>query len=75
MISPNITDYGKQIKMRLIENGMSQNELIKAVTTDTGLYFDSSYLTKVLNGKNSNPKIRESINKILQLEDSTEIVQ
>lgn len=75
MVSPNISTYGKAVKIKLIEDGMSQKELIARVAQDTGLYFDDSYLTKILNGKNNNPKIRNSINKILGIEEAETIIQ
>ena len=74
MISPNISEYGKRIKIALVTQGMSQNELIERVRADTGLYMDTSYLTKILNGYNNKPKICNAINRILNLEE-TDTVQ
>lgn len=75
MVSPNISEYGKRIKVALINEGMSQNELIERVREDTGLYMDTSYLSKILNGLNTNPKICGAINRILNLEEEENTVQ
>lgn len=62
-----ICQYGKEIKKRLVDIDKTQEWLIGKVAEDTGLFFDSSYLYKVLTGKNNNPKIKASIEKILGL--------
>lgn len=59
--------YGKEIKKKLVDVDKTQEWLIEQVKRDTGLYFDSSYLYKILAGKISTPKIVTSINKILGL--------
>jgi hypothetical protein len=60
-----ITDYGKAIRMRLVELNQTQEWLIESVRERTGLYFDSSYLYKILTGRLSTPKVVEAINEIL----------
>ncbi len=60
-----ICQYGKEIKKRLVDIDKTQEWLINKVSEDTGLYFDRSYLHKVMVGKNNNPKIKASINKVL----------
>ncbi len=57
--------YGKEIKKRLVDIDKTQTWLIEQVKQDTGLYFDDSYLYKVMAGKNNNPKIKASIEKVL----------
>ena len=44
-------DFGKAVKIRLIELEKTQNWLIEQVREKTGDYFDSSYLHRILNGK------------------------
>ena len=61
----NMSDYGKRVKVALISQDRSQVWLIERVAEKTGLYFDSAYLSRVLNGKNKNPKIIGAINEIL----------
>lgn len=64
----NITEYGKRIKMRLLEIDKSQNWLIEEVARATGLYFDSSYLHKILCGTEKSANIVNAINEILGIE-------
>jgi hypothetical protein len=61
----NITDYGKRIKLLLVVNGQNQNWLIEQVRSKTGLYFDSSYLHKIMIGTEKNEKVTAAINEIL----------
>ncbi len=63
------TDFGKAVKHRLVDMDLSQNWLIEEVKKKTGLYFDSSYLQKILNGKSSAPKLVDAIAEILNIED------
>ncbi|MBR5285474.1 MAG: XRE family transcriptional regulator [Clostridia bacterium] len=60
-----MTDYGKKIKIAVINKDKTQGWLVSEVAHRTGLYFDTSYLNKIMNGKNSNPKIVSAINEIL----------
>ena len=63
----NLSEYGKKVKIALIENGISQRELIERVRAVSGLYMDSSYLHKILCGKLKTPRIVDSINAVLGL--------
>lgn len=63
-----LCDFGKEIKKRLVDIDKNQEWLIAQVKQDTGLYFDSSYLHKVLVGKIATPKIVESICKVLKIQ-------
>ena len=65
----NISEYGKKIKIRLSELGESQNWLIGKVGETTGLFFDSSYLYKIMIGKEKSRNIINAINGILNIED------
>ena len=56
-----LTTFGKKVKVALIESDKDQHWLIEKVKADTGLYFDRSYLHKVLTGKYENPKIVSAI--------------
>jgi hypothetical protein len=47
----NVSDFGKQVKIRLIELGQTQEWLIDKVKEQTGDFFDSSYLHRILSGK------------------------
>ena len=67
---PQITDYGKSIKHRLIDIDKSQKWLIEEVQKRTGLYFDTSYMGKIMVGKEKNRKIITAINEILGLDEA-----
>ena len=47
----NANDFGKRVKIRLIELGKTQEWLINQVKEKTGDFFDSSYLHRILSGK------------------------
>lgn len=47
-------DFGKKIKKKLIDIDQTQNWLIEEVRMDTGKYFDSSYLYKILTRRADN---------------------
>ena len=44
-------DFGKAVKIRLIEMNKTQAWLIEQVKERTGDFFDSSYLYRILSGK------------------------
>lgn len=61
-----------EVKMKLLQRGMKQTELIQAVQSDTGLFLDDSYLYKILRGERKPKKIIQSICKILEIEQKEE---
>lgn len=61
-----------EVKMKLLQRGMKQTELIQAVQRDTGLFLDDSYLYKILRGERKPEKIIQSICKILEIEQNIE---
>ncbi len=63
-----LCDFGKEIKKKLVDIDKPQNWLIEEVRKDSGLYFDSSYMNKIMTGKLGTPKIISSICKILGIE-------
>ena len=46
-----INEFGKAVKIRLIEMDKTQAWLIRQVRERTGDFFDSSYLHRILSGK------------------------
>lgn len=60
-----LTDFGKKIKCALVEMDATQDWLIAEVKNKTGLYFDSSYLSKIMTGKKRSEKVVTAINEIL----------
>ena len=67
-----VTPFGKSIKVALIDRGKTQEWLIGQVKEKTGLFFDSSYMYKILTGTQKNPKIINAIKEILDLKDHAE---
>ena len=65
------TDFGKAVKIRLIELDKPQAWLIEQVKEKTGLYFDDGYLWKINTGVLSTPKVVEAIREILGLEEES----
>lgn len=69
MGSVNLSPFGKKIKIRLLDVSKNQAWLIEQVKERTGLYFDSSYMNKILTGTLRTPSITQAICEILDIED------
>lgn len=67
-----ICRFGKIVKTKLVEIEQKQDWLIREVSKRTGLYFDTSYMHKILTGQNANPKIIAAIREILDLPEENE---
>lgn len=72
----NSNNFGKRVKIRLIEMGKNQEWLINQVKEKTGDFFDSSYLHRILsgklpaeNGRNGKPGKAAVIRDILDLRE------
>ena len=63
----NLSDFGKDIKRRLIDIEKNQAWLIEQLRKKTGLYVDSSYMYKIQTGQLNTPKIITAICEILEL--------
>lgn len=63
-----LTPFGKEVKKRLIDLDRNQNWLIEQVRQRTGLYFDTSYMGKILTGKLNTPGIIQAICEILEIQ-------
>ena len=64
------TPFGKEIKKRLVDLGRKQSWLIEEVSKATGLYFDRSYMHKVMTGQLNTPKIVQAIKEILKIPET-----
>lgn len=62
-----MTDYGKRIKIALIEKDMTQVKLMEEIYKRTGLKVDDSYMSKIKNGKKNPPRVIKAINEILEI--------
>ena len=66
------TKFGLCVKTELLRIGKTQNWLILKVIEKTGLFFDDSYLYKILIGERKAPKIVQAIREILDIKEVTE---
>ncbi len=64
------TAFGKKVKKRLVDLEQKQSWLIEQVAEKTGLYFDGSYLHKVMTGQLNTPKVVKAICEILDIQDT-----
>ena len=62
-----LTAFGKEIKKKLVDIERTQDWLITQVKENTGLYFDSGYLYKIMTGERNAPNIVTAIRQILEL--------
>lgn len=65
------TAFGKDVKKKLVDVDHTQAWLIEQVRNRTGLYFDDSYIYKILTDQLATPKIVQAIRDILELPDET----
>ena len=65
-----ITPFGKAIKKKLVDLDKNQSWLIEIVRERTGLYFDGSYLYKIMVGKLATPKVVQAIREILDIPEA-----
>ncbi|MBQ7767588.1 MAG: XRE family transcriptional regulator [Oscillospiraceae bacterium] len=64
------TPFGKEVKKRLVDLEQKQAWLIEQVKERTGLFFDGSYLYKVMTGQLNTPNIVQAIREILDIPDT-----
>ena len=65
-----LTPFGKEIKIKLVNLEKNHCWLIDQVRAQTGLYFDRSYLHKIMVGKLETSKIVQAIREILDIRDT-----
>lgn len=61
------TDFGKRVKIALIQRDMTQEELIRLLREKTGMYVDDSYMWKILSGARNPKTLVDTICEILEL--------
>lgn len=67
------TSFGLVVKVKLLGPPMrTQAWLANEVKAATGLYVDDAYISKILTGQRSAPKIVQAIREILGLPDMEE---
>lgn len=62
-----LTEFGIEVRTRLMRMGQTQTWLEQEVTRRTGLYVDSSYMYRILTGQRAAPKVVCAINEILEI--------
>ena len=65
------TPYGKLVKCALIQRDRTQKWLIGRVREETGLYFDSAYLNRILTGVSHSSTICGAIDRILDMKEGS----
>ncbi len=60
-------DFGKTVKKKLVDLDRTQVWLSGEITKRTGLYMDSSYMSKVFRGVERSPKVISAICDILDI--------
>lgn len=63
------TEFGRAVQVRLLDTGMTQEDLIARVKNDYKQFLDSSYLYKILTGQRKAPKVVKAIREVLDLPD------
>ena len=63
----NNTDFGKEVKKKLVDIDQTQVWLCEQITARTGLFVDGSYLNRIYNGQRAAPKIVQAIREILDI--------
>lgn len=63
------TAFGKAVKTKLIEINQNQNWLIEQVKEKSGLFCDSSVMSRLLNGSYSSSPMRKIICEILGIKE------
>lgn len=64
-----LTDFGLCVKTELLRRGKEQKWLEQRIREETGLYADSSYLSKIFTGQRNAPKVVQAIREILDIQD------
>ena len=65
------TKFGLDVKMSLLKSGKTQNWLIEQVKEKTGMFFDDSYLYKILTGQRKAVEMANAIREILNLPENS----
>lgn len=63
-------NFDKEVRFRLLELDKNQKWLIEELKKRTGLYVDSSYLSKILKEEKNPPRLVGAIREILELKEA-----
>lgn len=60
-----ITDFGKEVKKKLIDQDKTQKWLASEVRNRTGIKSDQSYINKIIRGEKTSSRVTATISEIL----------
>lgn len=63
------SDFGLEVRIRLLKMGKTQKWLQEEVREKTGLFVDGSYLNKILTGERETPKLVNAIKEVVGMKD------
>lgn len=63
------SDFGLEVRIRLLQMGKTQKWLQEEVREKTGLFVDGSYLNKILTGERETPKLVNAIKEVVGMKD------
>ena len=63
------SDFGLEVRIRLLQMGKTQKWLQEEVRKKTGLFVDGSYLNKILTGERETPKLVNAIKEVVGMKD------
>ena len=63
------SDFGLEVRIRLLKMGKTQKWLQEEVREKTGLFVDGSYLNKILTGEREAPKLVNAIKEVVGMKD------
>ena len=69
------TDFGKEVKKKLIDMGRRQSWLIEEVNNRTGMKLDNSYFQKIMRGDRNSKRVTSAICEILDIKKELLMIQ
>lgn len=63
-----LTSFGIEVRKSMLDQNITQAELVELVKKETGMFLDSSYLRKILIGRCNAPTVVSAIRKVLEIE-------
>lgn len=65
-----MTDYGRAVKHKLVDIDKTQTWLIREISSKTGLYVDSAYLSSIFSGRRNAPRVKDAIYDIIGVDSN-----
>ena len=67
MANTQLTPFGREVKIALMDKRMSQIELAEQLRMKTGKYVDGQYVSKILFGQRKSPVLVSAMREILEI--------